>query len=55
MHKRSLGDLISRLYGEYLAIYGDPELASIATAATVNDFLSIQQRPSKEGQGEEAA
>lgn len=35
----SLGDLISELYVHYLAIYRDEELASIATAAAINDLL----------------
>ena len=35
----TLGELIHTLYEEYLAAYGDAELASIATAATVNDML----------------
>ncbi len=35
----SLGDLVEALYDEYLTTYGDPELAEIATAATVNDLL----------------
>jgi hypothetical protein len=35
----TLGDLIHTLYEEYLAAYGDAELASIATAATINDML----------------
>lgn len=35
----SLGDLVEALYDEYLTVYGDPELAEIAAAATVNDLL----------------
>ena len=55
MQKRSLGELISKLYGEYLAMYGDPELASVATAATVNDFLSVQEgSAAKDSEGEAA-
>ena len=36
----TLGDLISVLYDEFLAVYGDSELASVAVAATINDMLS---------------
>lgn len=36
----SLGELISVVYEEFLALYGDRELASVATAALINDMLS---------------
>lgn len=36
----TLGDIISTLYAQFLAQYGDEELASVATAAVVNDLLS---------------
>lgn len=36
----NLGDLISTIYEEFLAQYGDEELASVATAAVINDLLS---------------
>ena len=39
-----LGELISALYQEFLHELGDPELASLATSASVNDMLA--QRPS---------
>ncbi len=35
----TLGELISVIYEEYLALYGDEDLASVAAAATVNDLL----------------
>lgn len=35
----SLADLISMVYEEFLAIYGDEDLASVAAAATINDIL----------------
>ena len=35
-----LGDLINLFYQEYLALYGDEELASVAAAATINELLS---------------
>jgi len=41
----SLGDLVEALYDEYLSVYGDPELAEIAAAATVNDLLITELSP----------
>jgi len=35
----TLGEVISMLYDEYMEIYNDEELASVATAATINDLL----------------
>lgn len=35
----NLGELIQRVYAEMLALYGDEELAAVATAAVVNDAL----------------
>lgn len=40
----NLGDLISLIFEEFLATYGDEELASVATAATINDILSERAR-----------
>lgn len=36
----TLGDLISTVYEEFLALYNDEELASVATAAVINDLLA---------------
>ena len=38
--KTTLGDLISVIYEEFLGLYKDEELASVATAAVINDMLS---------------
>jgi hypothetical protein len=35
----SLGGLIVALYDEYLALYGDRDLASVAAAATLNTLI----------------
>lgn len=35
-----LGELISTIYNGFLALYGDADLASVATAAVINDLLS---------------
>ena len=40
----NLGDLISTCYQEFLAMYGDEELASVATAAVINDLLTAPAR-----------
>ncbi len=39
-NKLNLGDLINLFYEEYLALYGDEDIASVAAAATINDILS---------------
>lgn len=36
----TLGEVISMLYDEYMEIYGDEDLASVATAATINNLLN---------------
>jgi hypothetical protein len=38
-NQTTLGELISLFYEEYLSLYGDSELASVATAATINELL----------------
>ena len=38
----NLADVVEFFYGEFLALYGDPELASVATAAMVNDLMAAQ-------------
>lgn len=36
----SLGELIVLFYGEYFALYGDEELASLAASMTINELLA---------------
>jgi hypothetical protein len=48
----TLGDLISLFYDEFMEQYGDPELASVAAAAVINDLLS---REASESASMEAA
>lgn len=43
----SLGDLINVLYEEYLSLYGDEDLASVAAAATINDMIADAVAPSR--------
>lgn len=45
----NLGDLVATLFAQFMAEYGDEDLASVATAAVLNDLLT---RPLRE---EEAA
>ena len=40
MATSSIGELISTLYDNFLELYGDEELASVATAAVINDMLT---------------
>jgi hypothetical protein len=35
----NLGDLISTFYAEFLDEYGDPDVAAVAAAATINDLF----------------
>lgn len=52
----SLADLITTIYDEYLALYGDKELASVAAAATINDILAERaQAQNKRARQSEAA
>ena len=39
----TLGELISLFYREYLSLYGDSEVASVATAATINQLLQAEE------------
>ena len=43
--KSNIGDLIATIYTHFLATYGDEELASVATAAVVNDLLTRPTGP----------
>ena len=36
----TLGELISDFYEEFMEIYGDEDIASVAAAAVINDLLS---------------
>ena len=44
----NLGELITLFYDEYLALYGDPDVASVAAAATINDLLISAQETEDE-------
>lgn len=43
-HQTDLGELIATIYAELLALYGDEELASVATSAVINDLLTRPRR-----------
>lgn len=38
----NLGELIQVFYAQFMEMYGDEELASVATAAVINDLLSAE-------------
>ena len=44
----NLGDLISKFYEHFLAADGDEELASVATAAVINDLIGQRTAPRRE-------
>lgn len=48
----TLGDLISVLFDEYMEIYNDEELASVAVAATVNDMFASGEAVASRGDPE---
>jgi hypothetical protein len=54
-HTTTLGELITTLYDEFLAVYGDEELASVAVAATINDLLLDASTASRSDPAAEAA
>jgi len=48
----TLGDLVSIFYEEFLALYGDEDLAATAAAATVNELLAEELLGDEKPQGE---
>ena len=36
----TIGDLVSLFYEEFLAMYGDEDMAEVAAAATINELLA---------------
>lgn len=51
----SLADLITLFYDEYMALYGDEEMASVAAAATINEILAERAAASSDVEAEQAA
>ncbi len=51
----TIGDLVELFYEEYLALYGDPELARVATSATINDLVLDDYEASLQVEETEAA
>jgi len=41
-HESNIGELISIFYARFMELYGDEELASVATAAVINDLLAAE-------------
>ena len=47
MNRQSdIGELISIFYAQFLELYGNADLASVATAAVINDILGAPASPS---------
>lgn len=44
----NIGELISTIYESFMEMYGDAELASVATAAVINDLLNRPLRAQKD-------
>lgn len=42
MTQTTIGELINTIYESFMEQYGDAELASVATAAVINDLLTAQ-------------
>lgn len=42
---RDVGGLVEHLYAHYLELYGDPELAQVATATRVTEALIAARTP----------
>ena len=51
----TVGDLVNLFYAEFMAIYGDEELAQVATAATINDLLAERALAVEDDEREEGA
>lgn len=43
--RTNLSDLITLFFNEFLELYGDEEMAAVATAAVINDLLSGDRGP----------
>ena len=43
----NIGELISLFYQEFLELYGDEELASVAAATVITDLLSVEPAESE--------
>jgi hypothetical protein len=51
----SLGELVAEFYATFLDLWGDPELAAVATAAVVQDLLSRPDLADPDARVDEAA
>ena len=41
-HRTDIGTLIRIFFDQFMKVYGDEDMASVATAAMINDLLSRQ-------------
>jgi len=39
-HETDIGELIRIFFDQFMAVYGDEDIASVATAAVINDLLT---------------
>ena len=53
--QETMGEIIAQLFEEYLRHYQDNELASVATAATINELLNQLDDPPRSERDEEQA
>ena len=44
-NEQSIGEIISKLFDQYLEHYQDEDLAKVAAAATINDLLNDLAEP----------
>ena len=45
--EESIGEIIAKLFDEYLEHYQDKDLAAVAAAATINEWLNSMENPPK--------
>ncbi|KKU40576.1 MAG: hypothetical protein UX57_C0014G0021 [Candidatus Uhrbacteria bacterium GW2011_GWE2_46_68] len=51
MENVSLGDFVAVFYEEFLALYGDEEMAAVAAAGAINELMAVgaeEEIPSEE-------
>ena len=41
-HETDIGELIRIFFEQFMAVYGDEDIASVATAAVINDMLTAE-------------
>ncbi len=41
-HETDIGELIRIFFEQFMAVYGDEDIASVATAAVINDLITAR-------------